>query len=249
MAVGDWIAQQIPWDKHTVYVEPFAGMLGILLRRAPVRCEIINDSDNRIVDYWLAVRDHAEALQWGIELTPQSRVEFERCIDRVDDAELPIYERARCLHAILMQSMGSANMCVKSNWSRTGTARRNVFNISPLCERLKDVQIDKVDAAKLLKWTADKTDAVVYCDPPYQDVANTKPYKEGYEHAAMIEALKHQKGRVAISGYADQWDELGWDRRELVTRTQATHTVTNKISARTEVLWANFAVDGQESLF
>ena len=40
---------------HT-YCEPFAGSLGVLLQRAPVRHEVVNDTDGWLVNFWRAVR-------------------------------------------------------------------------------------------------------------------------------------------------------------------------------------------------
>lgn len=63
--VGRWIADQLPWRYSSCYVEPFAGMLGVLLQRKPVQTEIVNDSDERVVNWWRVVRDrHLDLLGW-----------------------------------------------------------------------------------------------------------------------------------------------------------------------------------------
>ena len=59
---GRWIASLLPGDTRTLYAEPYAGMLGILLQRAPAKLEIVNDLNRRIVNWWRVVRDHPDEL-------------------------------------------------------------------------------------------------------------------------------------------------------------------------------------------
>jgi len=40
------------------YVEPFAGGLGVLLARAPVAAETVNDADGLLVNAWRAIQRH-----------------------------------------------------------------------------------------------------------------------------------------------------------------------------------------------
>ena len=71
---GRWVASLLPYNADGAYVEPFCGMLGILLQRPPMRQEIINDLDGDVVNWWLCVRDHADEFARGLALTPKSRV-------------------------------------------------------------------------------------------------------------------------------------------------------------------------------
>ena len=45
---GRWIASMLPYDKG--YVEPFAGMLGVLLQRRRSAAEMVNDADGNLID-------------------------------------------------------------------------------------------------------------------------------------------------------------------------------------------------------
>ena len=52
-------------------------MAGVLLARAPVKTEILNDLNGRVVNWWRAVRDKPEEFGRLLEFTPFSRAEYE----------------------------------------------------------------------------------------------------------------------------------------------------------------------------
>ena len=61
---GQWIASLLPPVGTTyTYIEPFAGMLGVMLQRPKHRREIANDLDGDLVNWWRAVRDYPEATR------------------------------------------------------------------------------------------------------------------------------------------------------------------------------------------
>ena len=68
---GRWIASLLPPPEATyTYVEPYAGMLGILLQRRPAKREIVSDLDADLINWWTVVRDEPEALAELLEWTP-----------------------------------------------------------------------------------------------------------------------------------------------------------------------------------
>ena len=81
---GAWITSLLPpVVRGQVYCEPFAGMLGVLLQRRKAAQEIVNDIDDRIVNWWRVVRDQPEEFARSIRYTPHSRVEFEAATERM----------------------------------------------------------------------------------------------------------------------------------------------------------------------
>ena len=58
----------------------------------------------------------------------------------------------------------------------------------------------------------------------------------------MVELLKAQKGKVALSGYGDEWDMLGWEKHQKETYTPlgTTKEANAKVSNRTESVWCNY---------
>ena len=54
---AEWIASFLPWHSDSCYVEPFAGMAGVLFARQPVKVEVLNDLNQRVVNWLRVVRD------------------------------------------------------------------------------------------------------------------------------------------------------------------------------------------------
>ena len=73
--------------------------------------------------------------------------------------------------------------------------------------------------------------------PPYP-TATTTPYLHSeVDKGALTDALTRQRGFVAVSGYGDEWEHLGW-RREVMLSNR-TNIKGARGEARTEVLWLN----------
>ena len=242
--IGRWIADRLPWARHSTYIEPFAGMAGVLLSRPPVKVEILNDLNERLIGWWRAVRDQPEEFGWLVEHTPRSQVEFAWACAAVDDPELPALRRALALHILLDQSLGSGDDRKPYDWGRFFTpekgsiAHHNRADIARLSERLRLVQLDCRDALAVLERTAELDYAVIYCDPPYPDT-DLRPYRQAaVDYGQLAELLIAQRGAVAVSGYAGNWDALGWaaeSRADVRRQTNGTGAVT----PRQEWLWRN----------
>ena len=243
---GGWIARSLPWEKRSTYIEPFAGMLGVLLRRKPVHLEVVNDLDHRVVNWWRVVRDHPDELERLLSATPHSRVEFERCLEDTEDE----IEAARRFTVIVTQSANSGTATKPGNWMSkkglTATAVNYASRIPTLAERIRKVQLENTDAIKLLDRVSDMGHAVIYCDPPYTTANITAYAISRFDKGAMVDVLRAQKGSVAISGYNDEWDELGWRCEEKSTQRI---DILGKSSKRTEKLWMNYPAVDRKGLF
>ena len=220
----------------------------MLLQRRPSYREIYNDLNGDVVDWWRVVRDHPEELAQRLRLTPYSRQVFEECVASFGQGDL--VERAWKTHVVFTCKMPVRNI----EMSAFSRARRGPSRIWPdqrfmaLADRMRNVVLERMNAIKLLRSIRNKTDQVIYCDPPYRS-ANYEglAYElSEVDWSSLTEVLLAQKGLVAISGYNDEWDHLRWHRSEWNTNTG----VTPKIGYvdRTEVLWTNFAVQGRRGI-
>ena len=237
--LGRWIASLLP--RRPVYVEPFGGMAGVLLSRRPVGSEVLNDADERIVDWWRAVRDRPAEFGRLIQHTPRSRVLFAEASAVVERWEEPdLLRRALAVHIVLLQGImhGLGNV-------QYASISRGQFleaaDIDQLAVRLRRVQLDAVDACVLMRRAAAREDAVVYLDPPYA-ASNTGGYaRVAYDVPSMTELMLGARSFVAVSGVSDEWDGLGWQRHEMpaVTYTSAARGAERRI----EVLWTNEPVN------
>ena len=246
-----WLHSLIPWRKDSTYVEPFGGMAGLICYRAPVKCEIFNDLDGRIVNWWRMVREERDALGELVEAMPHSESEYQWAKGAVDDENESDLRRALAFYVLVTQSVGRAVNssgwqflfdCSYGRLNRWGSERVGI-----LCERIGNVQLFCRPAEKILTRTADLEHAVIYVDPPYR-TADTSAYVVcELDSGELAEILQAQRGQVAISGYADEWDLLNWQRHELETSHRGIADTRNgNASPRTEVLWTNY--DAMQSI-
>lgn len=63
---ADWINSLLPPAdyKRQCYVEPYGGMASVMLARAPVKIEILNDLNSRLVNWWQVVQSAPNDLGW-----------------------------------------------------------------------------------------------------------------------------------------------------------------------------------------
>ena len=240
--VADWVIEHFP--EHKVYCEPFFGSGAVFFRKQPVYIETVNDIDNQIVNLFLACRDYPEELARAVNLTPFARTEFDECYDtHVED---PV-ERARRILVRFHQSFGTSNS-TKSTWRNVKTSGgprpETVWGYLPesiieCCERLKQAQIENIDAIELIEQY-DREDILIYCDPPYlQSIRKKCMYAHEMseeDHKRLLEALLRSKSKVVLSGYDnDLYNEtlVGWRTDEIPTTVQLG-------KHRTEKLWMNF---------
>ena len=242
--VNKWIISILPYEKESTYIEPFAGMLGILLNREPTKIEIANDINERIINWWFVVREQPEEFGWLIENTPMSRSEFILSISQMDDMTLTPIRRALAFHTCILQSMHSGdNGLTPGRWRRKLNADSSLNKwkaerIHELSNRIHDIQLENCDAVSLLEKFINVSSTLIYLDPPYIS-ADTSSYKYGAKClniSDLSDILISSKGKVGISGYGDEWDHMLWNRHTLATRT----SIGTNNSKREEVLWTNF---------
>ena len=243
---GRWIANQLPQTTDCTYIEPFAGMLGVLLQRPPSRSEIVNDANERIVNWWQTIRDHPTDVATRLEWTPSSRTDFDNAADSLDDPD-PIV-RAWALTVVLSDGFmhtDYGNLSWQPTYDTTGVkALPGRERLQRLADRIRDVQLENRDACDILERIAKVPQAVVYCDPPYRSsVIGSDMYKTEPDLNRLTELLQAQQGQVAISGYNDEWDHLGW--RKTPRHVQS---AVGARGNRLEHLWFNYLPEARFDL-
>ena len=242
--IADWIISYFP--KHKVYLEPFFGSGAVFFNKEPSYIETINDVDGQIVNLFKVCRDFPEELTRLINLTPFSRDEFLYCYEY---SENPI-EPARRTLVRFHQSFGTTNSSKKS-WRNVqvagGPRCATMWGCLPdiiinCCERLKEAQIENVDAIELIKRYNDK-DTLLYLDPPYiPELRMKNMYKHEFgleQHKELLKTIKQNNSLIVLSGYDNELynEELkGWNTAKIETLAQMGQK-------RTEKLWFNFYVN------
>lgn len=244
------IADLLPQHDH--YVEPFAGSLAVLLAKAPVGSETVNDLDGDLVNFWRVLRDQTEELVRVAMATPHARSEYEssRDLESIDDLE-----RARRVWVRLTQ--GRSHSMKPTGWKfakddrQMGEElRRYVKRIELAAQRLARVSLESRDALDVIRDYGSEPSVCLYVDPPYLGSTRATNYRVEMTaddaHIALADALNECNSSVVLSGYdAPLYAELfaGWHRLDMKGAT----TLSGDTD-RVEVLWSNRPL-GEPDLF
>ena len=215
--------------KHTVYVEPFAGGAAVFFAKpgpevtdhATYR-EVLNDHDNRIVNFYRVLREQPDALIRACCLTPYSREEHKNAID---DESLSEVERARRWFVDINQSFSNKS---RAGWSKSdfgeqhaATWERKAANLYAVADRLMSVYIEHDDALNVIqRWDSPQT--LFYCDPPYPGAH--QGHYSGYtlaDFAKLVDALNTCDGSFLLSNYDQSDIPEHWERFEFKVKCSA----------------------------
>lgn len=246
---GKWkmASKLIPYfPPHRIYVEPFGGGAGVLLRKPRSYAEVYNDIDAEIVNVFTQLRDNGKELKRLLTLTPFARIEFEEASEPAAD---PI-EQAR--RTIIKSFMGFGSDSIRrpsgfrANSNRSGTTPahdwRNYADVlDGLVERLRGIVIECRDYKQVIA-AHDSSDTLFYVDPPYVHSTRTSAKRYSYEmadetHRELAEVLNSVKGTVVLSGYdCELYDGLysGWHKDTVAA-------LADGARPRTKVIWTNFS--------
>ena len=249
-----WISSTMgPTPEGFTYCEPFAGMFGVGLSRPKAISEILNDANSWIWSWWIAARDHHAELIRRLEYTPHSRQLFGECALKVrGEPSGDVVADAVVAHIVLEQGITHGMNQGPSNWRLAyGRSNRGITNdwgerLLVIAERIKKVQLENRDALDILARTAEETRMLIYVDPPYR-TAETSPYgrlAKEIDWGRLGELLAAQSGMVAVSGYNDEWDGIGFRRYELAHKHKLMGAKSKEASEdRLEVLWTNYGAE------
>lgn len=238
--------------EHKSYLEPFFGSGAVLFTKPLSPMETINDLDDEIVNLFQVIRDRPDELARAMKYTPYARKEYDNCFLATPDDPI---EKARVLLVKSLQSHGF-RITEKCGWKNDVQGRERAycvkhFNeipdiIEEVTQRLKQVQIEHMDAVELIK-RFDYENVLIYLDPPY--VLSTRTRKQyrhemtDADHIRLLETIVNSKAKVMISGYQhEMYDEYlkGWE-----------HSVYDATAEqglkRKEHIWCNYQLNNQLS--
>ena len=250
--IGSWVLSLLPPPRRRqTYIETHAGMLGVLLRREPVGMELVNDLNERVVNWWRVVRDRGDELEQKMMMTPHSRRELEWAATSLDKGD----ELTRALAFTIVVSSSqqrsdrnAPSFAIRRRHDRAGIGPSEYAHlIEGLRERMIDIVLECRPAIEILRWAYDMPEAVIYIDPPYAGSDTSAYAVVRHDRAETLDILKGHQAKIAVSGFDDEWDDLGWHRSERPRKVSPMGT-GDKALARVEVLWTNYQPDHQKGL-
>ena len=159
---------------HKIYVEPFFGGGAIFFAKGSSFLEVINDTNDLLINFYQQCVDNFEALQHRIQNTLHSESEFKKARTIYNN---PRYRsKLDKAWAVWVMTNMSVMATPRGGWKRdNGTGgshigigmdnHRKRFT-SQIYDRLSKVQISCHDAIDVIK-ERDTPDTFFYLDPPY----------------------------------------------------------------------------------
>lgn len=245
--IADFIISYFP--THHSYLEPFFGSGAVLFHKAASPIETVNDLSGDVVNLFRIIREAPEELARQVAFTPYSRAEYEMAWESNPKDEI---EKAVLFLIKSWQGHGFRSN-EKTGWKNDVIGRERSYAVKcwndlpdyivQAAKRLKQVQIEQMDAVKLIK-RFNYSGVLIYADPPYLLSTRNTRGKEQYdyemtsevEHLQLLEALLQHKGYVITSGYDNELYNKtlkGWSKANRKSNTDGG-------LYRTETIWFNF---------
>jgi DNA adenine methylase len=236
--------------EHKCYIEPYFGSGAVFFKKdKDCNSEIINDLDGNVVNLFKVIRDNSKELATAIYLTPYAREEY----SNVDLNASENIEKARKFLVRSNMARGGVQH-YKPGWRTAGlkesiNKNRRVVNewnrlpenILAAAQRLKDAEIENIDAIKLIK-KYDNEDCLIYIDPPYLLETRSNKYYSNemteLEHIELLKTICKSKSKIILSGYDSELYKQylkNWNKHEVESRTESK-------DIKTECLWLNYSI-------
>lgn len=245
-----------------VYVEPFGGSGTVLNALKPVKIEVYNDADERLVDFFRALADDealAKMKRWG-ETFPKSRAIYDEMKrDWIKSPELAkrgfatFYVQSFSFGGKPFDSFGvERKIYTCHDHSLPAAYQRKTAALDAFAERFRFVNIERLDWRECVA-KYDSEQAFFYLDPPY--LGKQKGcYRRDLplvDHAELVETILSVRGGVALSCYDNDvyapLERAGWKRYDFEASSSAKRSTDNigEQRRRVETLYVSPAREGE----
>lgn len=188
--------------EHTCYCEPFSGAAWVLFAKPESKCEVINDLDGELVNFWRVIQNHLEPFldyyKYAIVSRKMWNWENGKDPDTLTDLQ-------RAVRYYYLQKLGFGGKTDKRTFgtSATGPSGLNLTMIEErllkVHWRLERVMIENLDALTcILKY--DRPATCFYLDPPYYGVSQGYAHKfTDQQYRDLAEVLSAIQGNWVLS--------------------------------------------------
>lgn len=245
---------------HKIYTEAFCGGAAVLFAKRPADCEVVNDLNRALVNFYLVTKKHYAMLKAEIDATLHCRDQHAHALHISQYPEF--FSPAQWAWAVwTLSKTAFASMqdgCF--GYNRMGTTALKVKNAADeftemICGRLRDVTIENDDALKIIS-RYDTDDAFHFVDPPYvnSDCGHYQGMFTNADMLALVELLEQVKGKFMLTMFPYKAIEDAATKNSWVIHRVERTISASKDSRRKQEEWivCNYAksdVNGQIELF
>ncbi|WP_299217002.1 DNA adenine methylase [uncultured Dokdonia sp.] len=239
--------------EHRIYTEAFFGGGAVFYGKEPTESEIINDTNNLVINFYEVIKTDFNSLKAKIEATLFARSTY--------SVAFAIYRMPHLFNKLqqawafyIATNMGFA--CNVGSWGYDKYGKRvkafrnkKIAFDESIYKRLENVTIENNDAVKVIT-AYDTEDAFHYIDPPY--INSDQGLYEGYterDYTKLLDTLSTIKGTFLLSSYpSDILDEYiqknGWYSKRFEKPLNASKGKLGeaRTSKKVEVLTANYPI-------
>jgi DNA adenine methylase len=238
--------------KHSIYTEAFFGGGAIFFAKEPVQSEIINDTNNMVVNFYEVVKTDFEWLKTKIQATPFSRSTYNVALSIYRMPHL-FNKKQQAWAFYVGTNFGFACQIGSWGYDKYGMQAKKLLNKKMnfneiIFNRLENTQIECNDACKVIK-ARDSVETFHYIDPPYFN--SCQSFYSGYSEAhfeQLLITLEGVKGKFLLSSYPSEIltkyiEKNGWHTKKFSKTLSASKGITGeKRKRKTEVLTANYPI-------
>lgn len=259
--LAPWVVENL--RTHDNFVVPFGGAAGVLLNKPRSGCEIYNDRDDAIVEFFRACREHPEELAARVRNIPFSRSTYNEWSrqfrsgdgwpdDVVERAARWVYLRYASFSGRYGQRAGFATDTPRRGPQKSRIWQQMPERIVEIRDRFRGVAIECLDYAEILgRYDEKDAETLYYCDPPYTEAKDGYYRGPRFDHARLVDELASVDGHWMVS-YRDPPDGLEALATTVVERSY-NRSAGKGNSDRTERLYLSYDpaetprfVDGQQ---
>ncbi len=141
---------------HALYTEAYCGGCAVLFAKHPVKCEVINDTNTELVNFYRVAQQKYTALKEMIDSTLHSR-EIHAHAKHINQHPTFFTPVERAWAVWVCSKLGFASMLDGTfGYDRTGTTSQKLRNAKDafteeLCSRLENVTVEYEDGANLIR--------------------------------------------------------------------------------------------------
>ena len=157
------------FERHTCYIEPFAGATAPLFNEQRSKVEVLNDVNSDLVNLYHVVRHHLDGFVRQFRWALSSRKMFEWAKDTRPETLTDIQRAARFFYLQKLcfgAKFEGQTFGVAVGSSKSINLLRIEEDLSAAHLRLSRVVVEHLDWADCMR-RYDRPTTLFYCDPPY----------------------------------------------------------------------------------